>query len=170
MFYILTIINSKLIGLYHNATSPKAKKGLFPKILINDIRNLPVPQISLADQQPFIEKAQTMLDLTKQLNSLSFTFLDYLKAKMGNPSKLSNKLLKWYNLPDDAFLTEINKLAKTQKLANFDERAVFVAFKTDSKKIKEIQQALANTDAEIDRAVYALYKLSEEEIGVVENL
>ena len=89
---------------------------------------------------------------------------------MGNPSKLSNKLLKWYNLPDDAFLTEINKLAKAQKLANFDERAVFVAFKTDSKKIKEIQQALANTDAEIDRAVYALYKLSEEEIGVVENL
>ncbi|NBR94820.1 MAG: hypothetical protein EBT55_00735 [Proteobacteria bacterium] len=170
LFYILTIINSKLIGLYHNATSPKSKKGLFPKILINDIRNLPVPQISLADQQPFIEKAQTMLDLTKQLNSLSFTFLDYLKAKMGNPSKLSNKLLKWYNLPDDAFLTEINKLAKTQKLANFDERAVFVAFKTDSKKIKEIQQALANTDAEIDRAVYALYKLSEEEIGVVENL
>jgi hypothetical protein len=41
-------------------------------------------------------------------------------------------------LPDDTFLTEINKLAKVRKLANFDERAVFVAFKNDSKKIKEI--------------------------------
>ena len=167
--YITTILNSRINQFYSSLTMNSlgnattiAQKGIFEQ--------LPVPQISLADQQPFIEKAQTMLDLTKQLNSLSFTFLDYLKAKMGNPSKLSNKLLKWYNLPDDAFLTEINKLAKTQKLANFDERAVFVAFKTDSKKIKEIQQALANTDAEIDRAVYALYKLSEEEIGVVENL
>ncbi len=167
--YITTILNSRINQFYSSLTMNSlgnattiAQKGIFEQ--------LPVPQISLADQQPFIEKAKKMLDLTKQLNSLSFTFLDYFKAKMGNPSKLSNKLLKWYNLPDDAFLTEINKLAKTQKLANFDERAVFVAFKTDSKKIKEIQQALANTDAEIDRAVYALYKLSEEEIGVVENL
>ena len=65
---------------------------------------------------------------------------------------------------DDTFLTEIKKLAKVQKLANFDERAVFVAFKNDSKKIKEIQQALASTDAEIDRAVYVFYKLSAEEV------
>ena len=67
-------------------------------------------------------------------------------------------------MPDDTFLTEINKLAKVRKLANFDERAVFVAFKNDSKKIKEIQQALASTDAEIDRAVYVFYKLSAEEV------
>ena len=167
--YITTILNSRINQFYSSLTMNSlgnattiAQKGIFEQ--------LPVPQISLADQQPFIEKAQKMLDLTKQLNSLSFAFLDYLKAKMANLNKLSNKLLKWYNLPDDAFLIEINKLAKAQKLANFDERAVFVAFKTDSKKIKEIQQALANTDAEIDRAVYALYKLSEEEIGVVENL
>ena len=37
--YILTIVNSKLLGWYHNKTSPKANKGLFPKILVNDVRN-----------------------------------------------------------------------------------------------------------------------------------
>lgn len=41
-FYILGIINSKLLSFYHNKTSPKANKGLFPKILVNDVRNLPI--------------------------------------------------------------------------------------------------------------------------------
>ncbi len=168
--FILPILNSKLMGYYHNATSPKAKKGLFPKILINDIRNLPIPQITIAEQKPFIEKAQAMLNLTKQLGEFSSAFLEYLKAKMGSPSKLSTKLHKWYNLKDDEFLTEINKLAKVGKLTNFDERAIFTSFKDDGKKAKEIQSILTRTDAEIDKMVYALYGLSEEEIGVVESL
>ena len=41
-FYLLGILNSKLISYYSSLTSPKAKKGLFPKILVNDIRNMPI--------------------------------------------------------------------------------------------------------------------------------
>lgn len=40
--YILALLNSKLMSYYHINTSPKANKGLFPKILVNDIRNLPI--------------------------------------------------------------------------------------------------------------------------------
>ena len=40
--FVLGIINSELISFYHNITSPKANKGLFPKILVNDVRNLPI--------------------------------------------------------------------------------------------------------------------------------
>ena len=40
--YILGLLNSKLMSYYHINTSPKANKGLFPKILVNDIRNLPI--------------------------------------------------------------------------------------------------------------------------------
>ena len=40
--FVLGIVNSELISFYHNITSPKANKGLFPKILVNDVRNLPI--------------------------------------------------------------------------------------------------------------------------------
>ena len=40
--YLLGLINSKLMTYYHINTSPKANKGLFPKILVNDVRNLPI--------------------------------------------------------------------------------------------------------------------------------
>lgn len=41
-YYILAILNSSLISYYHNKTSPKANKGAFPKILVNDVRNIPI--------------------------------------------------------------------------------------------------------------------------------
>ncbi|MGD9731860.1 MAG: TaqI-like C-terminal specificity domain-containing protein [Desulfamplus sp.] len=74
--YLLSILNSKLMGWYHHSVSPKAKKGLFPKILINDVRNIPIPKISLEDQQPFIEKADIMLAKNREVNELKSDFIE----------------------------------------------------------------------------------------------
>jgi len=40
---LLGILNSKLAIFYHRNSSPKATKGAFPKILIYDINNFPLP-------------------------------------------------------------------------------------------------------------------------------
>jgi hypothetical protein len=72
--YCLAILNSNLIGWYHNKVSPKANKGLFPKILINDVRNIPLVEISIENQQPFIEKVDQILTL-KQSNPSADTSL-----------------------------------------------------------------------------------------------
>ncbi len=41
-FYILGILNSKLLTFYHKKSSPKANKGAFPKILIEDLKSFPI--------------------------------------------------------------------------------------------------------------------------------
>lgn len=41
---LLGILNSKLATFYHFNSSPKATKGAFPKILVNDINNFPLPE------------------------------------------------------------------------------------------------------------------------------
>ncbi len=64
-FYLLGIINSKLLSFYHNKTSPKANKGLFPKILVNDVRKLP---IQIADGNLYnllINKVEELIGLLK---------------------------------------------------------------------------------------------------------
>lgn len=63
--YCLGILNSSLIGWYHNKVSPKANKGLFPKILINDVRNIPIVEISKSKQKPIIDKVDKILSLKK---------------------------------------------------------------------------------------------------------
>lgn len=37
------ILNSRIASFYHFSASPKATKGLFPKILVGDLRSFPVP-------------------------------------------------------------------------------------------------------------------------------
>jgi type I restriction-modification system DNA methylase subunit len=64
--YILAILNSKLLGWYNYHTSPKAKKGLFPKILVNDVRNIPIPNLELEEQQPLISLVNQVLMLKSQ--------------------------------------------------------------------------------------------------------
>jgi adenine-specific DNA-methyltransferase len=61
-FYILGIINSKLLSFYHNKTSPKANKGLFPKILVNDVRNLPIKHQEGSLRDTLIEKVKLLMD------------------------------------------------------------------------------------------------------------
>lgn len=43
---ILAILNSKLATFYHFNHSPKATKGAFPKILVQDIKDFPIPEMS----------------------------------------------------------------------------------------------------------------------------
>lgn len=42
IYYILGIINSKMMTFYHIKSSPKSNKGMFPKILVADVRKLPI--------------------------------------------------------------------------------------------------------------------------------
>ena len=163
--YILVLINSTLLGWYHNKTSPKANKGLFPKILVNDVRNLPVKEISFEAQKPFIEKADKMLFLNKNLQELSQKFQRLLTRKF-ELEKLTTKLQDWYLLKFSEFVKELKKLKiKLSLKEEIEWEEIFLEKKEEAEKVKnEIEM----TDKEIDGMVYELYGLSEEEVRVVE--
>lgn len=94
---LLAILNSKLATFFHFKTSPKASKGAFPKILVYDIKNFPLPKS--------IENDRLLT--------------------------LVNEIIEIKNLNPEADITEL--------------------------------------DNEIDKIVYELYDLTEEEISIVEN-
>ena len=164
--YILTIINSKLLGWYHNKTSPKANKGLFPKILVNDVRNLPLVNISLEKQQPFIEKADKMLSLNKELQDLSQKFQRMLLRKF-DLEKLSTKLQEWYLLDFSDFIKELKRLKVKLSLSQESEWEEY--FLEEKSKAIAIDSEIKNTDKEIDSMVYKLYDLTDEEIKIIEE-
>jgi type I restriction-modification system DNA methylase subunit len=162
--YLLAILNSKMMGWYHNNTSPKAKKGLFPKILVNDVRNLPIK--SLSKQQPFIEKADLMLALNKELQEKKTRFINRITSNL-EIAKITKKLDAFYNFDFKTFVAELKKQKVKLTLVQQDEwEKYFAAYKTE---IKQLQTQINATDKEIDHKVYALYGLTEEEIGIVES-
>lgn len=95
--YVLALLNSTLLSFYKTKNSGSAKKDDFTQITLGDIRQLPIPNIEVALQRPFIK------------------------------------------LVDEILI---------------------------AKKIKE---STIKLEYEIDRMVYQLYNLTEDEIGLIEN-
>ncbi|MBI2731018.1 MAG: N-6 DNA methylase, partial [Sphingobacteriales bacterium] len=68
--FLLGVLNSKLISFYHTNTSPNAFKGTFPKILLQDLRDLPIPDVAVKANQSLhdeiVKLVNTMLQLQQQ--------------------------------------------------------------------------------------------------------
>ena len=164
--YILVILNSLLINFYHKYMYLDLEKDLFQKILIANCKKLPIKEISLQEQQPFIEKADKMLFLNKNLQEISQKFQRLLTRKF-ELEKLTTKLQDWYFLDFLEFIKELKK-AKI-KLSLKDEmewEEIFLEKKEEAEKVKN---EIEITDKEIDGMVYELYGLSEEEIKIIEG-
>ena len=164
--YLLLILNSSLIGFYHLRRSVKGNRELFPKVVINDIKNFPIKDITLSEQQPFIEKADKMLFLNKELQEQSQKFQRSLVRKFAF-TELPKKLQDWYLLSYAEFIKELAK--KKIKLSLSEEAEWETYFSTEAKKALEIKSQIEKTDKEIDQMVYALYELTEDEIQIVEE-
>ncbi len=63
---LLAILNSTLATFYHFNSSPKATKGAFPKILVEDIKTFPLPNISSSQQSNIIKLVDKIISLKLQ--------------------------------------------------------------------------------------------------------
>ena len=151
-WYIYRFIFGKAIRTMHFDNSVTSK--------------IPVPEISLEDQQPFIEKADIVLDKNKELHDIKTKFLNFLENKL-EIEKPSKKLQDWHLLNTKDFLKELSK--KKVKLGLEDEMAWTDLFEKKKKEALAIKEIIDRTDKEIDQMVYELYGLTEEEIKIVEG-
>ncbi|MDD2413382.1 MAG: TaqI-like C-terminal specificity domain-containing protein, partial [Bacteroidales bacterium] len=105
--FILAILNSRVIQFYYK-TVFSAETDIFPKIRIGQVKELPIKLISRLSQQPFIEKADLMLSLNKELQEKLQKFRNNIQREFGLDD-LSTKLQNWHLLTYSEFLKEIEK-------------------------------------------------------------
>jgi hypothetical protein len=107
-----------------------------------------------------------MLTLNKELQEQSQKFQRTIQRKF-ELEELPKKLQDWYLLSYSDFIKELGK--KKIKLTLSQEAEWEDYFMQESKKALEIKVTIDVTDKSIDKMVYELYGLSEEEIAIVEN-
>lgn len=164
--YILVVLNSTLISYYFMKNTAKSVRKLFPKIILNDLRKFPFKEISLKEQQPFIEKANKILTLNKELQEILQKFQRMIMREF-SLEKISTKLQNWYLLNFAEFIKELSKIKVKLNLSQkADWEDYFIAEKS---KAETLNNEITKTDKEIDRMVYELYGLNEEEIRIVES-
>jgi hypothetical protein len=168
---ILIILNSKITTFYYDYFYGSTKiGGGYIDLKGTQIANLPIPKLESLEQQiPFIQIADKILELNKNLQETKQNFINELKLE-----KLTKKLQNFEELTFEEFITEYTKALKLKfadKLAerNFKQewQAIFENDKTMACTLKE---QIEQTDKEIDKMVYELYGLNDDEIVIVENL
>ena len=163
--YIFTLLNSKLLKKYWEYKY-NDNKNLFPKIKGYQLDDLPLVNIPLEKQQPFIEKADKMLSLNRELQDLSQKFQRMLLRKF-DLEKLSTKLQEWYLLDFSDFIKELKRLKVKLSLSQESEWEEY--FLEEKSKAIAVDSEIKNTDKEIDSMVYRLYDLTDEEIKIIEE-
>ena len=165
-YYLLAIINSKLVSYLKTTGSTSATKDDFSQLTLNDLREIPIKLIPKKLQQPYILKVNTILEKTKEILVKKNKFLSRLKANL-KIDKISTKLDVFYDYDFITFVGELKKQKINLSLSQQDEwEDYFSSSKTD---INNLQYVSNKADKEIDQMVYELYGLTEEEIKIVEE-
>ncbi len=161
--FILTLLNSSLINWFYNNQFTN-DSNLTVNISKEYLSKIPIKEP--LDQYPFIEKADLMLSLNKDLQEVSYKFQRALEREFLLES-LPKKLQDWYLLTYAQFLKELEKKKVILSLSQKAEWEDY--FLKEQQKAIEIKRNIEDTDKEIDQMVYQLYGLTEEEIAIVEN-
>ncbi len=162
LLYLLAILNSKYASYLLDLIRGKGNIDVNPEY----IRNIPIPTISLEQQQPFIALADKMLTLNSDLQQKVSRFLRRI-GETYNLEKTTTALETFYTLNFSDFVKELGKQKVKLTLVQKDElEDYFNAYQAECQSLKT---AIATTDREIDQMVYALYGLTAEEIAVVEG-
>ncbi|MDD3877267.1 MAG: Eco57I restriction-modification methylase domain-containing protein [Bacteroidales bacterium] len=163
---ILPILNSKLFWFYLSNTGNVLRGGYIGvKRRILELFPIPLAK-TIYNSNTFIEKADIMLSLNKELHKLSQKFQRSIQREF-ELHDLSNKLQNWHELTYAELIKELEK--KKVKLSLSQKAEWEDYFTQESQKALELKSKIDATDKEIDRLVYELYGLSEEEIAIVES-
>ncbi len=164
--FLLAIINSSLFGVYFIRKFARDEKT-FPEIRVSEVKMLPIKIILPKAQKNFIDKVDKMLSLNKELQIEQNNFLKTLKEEK-NTKNFNTKLQNFQNLEYEEFKKELRKKKiKINLGAENNEWREY--FNTSKQKTNKLQTQIDRTDNEIDKMVFNLYKLTDEEILIIEN-
>ena len=162
--YYLGIMNSKVMWFFLKNTGSEYGGGYYV-FKTNYLKPFPLPEIS-KNSQLIIDFVNQQLKNNKDLQEQSQKFQRTIQRKF-ELEELPKKLQDWYLLSYAEFIKELSK--KKVKLSLSQEAEWEDFFIQESKKALEIKSTIDVTDKSIDKMVYELYGLTDEEISIVEN-
>jgi hypothetical protein len=119
------------------------------------------------DQQPLADLTDMQMKQVEQLQSKRSRFLRRLSENVEGV-KITSALQTFDQLDFKAFVAELKKQKIKLSLTQQDEWEDY--FNQYADACQQLKTQIAATDGEIDRRVYELYGLTEEEISIVEGM
>jgi type I restriction-modification system DNA methylase subunit len=163
--YALAILNSKLLDYFYWTINPEKGEAM-AQVKAFHLGLLPIKNITLSEQQPFIEKTDQMLSLNADLQTKRQRFLKRLSDNFDG-IKINTALEHFDESDFKQFVAELKKQKIILSLKQQDEWEEY--FNEYKSECNQLSARISETDNAIDKMVYELYGLTEEEIGIVEK-
>ncbi len=168
---VLAILASNMCSAFFKKSNVNLDRKAFPKLNVNHIEKFPIPEINEKVNSGFIEIIDDVLELNEEYAKLNSKFSKFFQSNF-KLVKLPRNLQNWHELDFSDFINELNKAIKKvggEKLTKTDEMDWMDVFETKKAEAQTLKTEIDKTDIEIDAMVYKLYKLTDEEIQIVEN-
>lgn len=165
---ILCLLNSKLINWFYNNAFTN-ESTLTVNVSKEYLSQIPI--VKPSNQEEFVSKADAVLNFYQELNNKEIQFIKYLTSQYPSIEE-SRSIQNWTDLTFSEFILELKKFTeKTTNniLSKSEEMEWMELFETKLKETIKLKSMIKNYRQDIDRMVYELYGLTEEEIQIVEN-
>lgn len=164
--YLLAYLNSKLFSYCEVNFNSSLQRDDFPAFSLTDFKEFPIPIVSPSEQYHFVNLVNSMLALNKNLQAKRNRFYHRLKDNFED-IKITGALETFDLLEFKEFIRELGKQKIKLSLVQQDEwEEYFGQYKLECNAISE---QISDTDKQIDRLVYQLYNLTEDEIAMIEQ-
>lgn len=160
--YLAAILNSKVISFYFMKNTPKAVRQMFPKLILHDLRRFPLPEVDL--------------DIKERIAKLTDSIQNKYRSLFDVSDKAENYVFTEYHTKvpftvDLEWKTFIAKLDKQKvRLTNTQKEDLLSWFSDKQDKMKNFDWEIKELNNKINNEIYKLYKLTDNEIEIIEEL
>ena len=162
---LLAVLNSKIVWIFLTSICV-VRSGGYIEVKPQYFEQIPIPPIPDNLAISLVESVDKMLTLNAELQQKVSRFLRRI-TETYQLEKTTAALATFYTLNFADFAKELGKQKVKLTLVQKDELEDY--FNAYAAECQQLKTAIATTDHEIDRMVYALYGLTDEEIAVIEN-
>jgi hypothetical protein len=165
--FTVAILNSKLITYLYRLLSGEIGRVL-SQVKPTVLNNVPFPKVDELGQSFLIDKSLEIQSAKQALYEERNSFLKLLNSEF-NLEIVRKALGNWFELEFSGFLKELEKAIKPKKLTLPQKSEWIQHFENKKSKALELKNKIDLIDHKIDQMVYELYKLTSEEIELIET-
>lgn len=168
-WYVLAVLNSSSLWFCFKGLAPSVRGGFY-RFKGQYVERLPIPDASSSDRLKIGEIAKQNHILAEQRFIKRGELCHRIASDLGGnaDAKLNQKLQAWWELDFPAFRAEVKKCFKTDiPLAERSDWESFLT--TEAAKVAELSRAITANEVELNKLVYALFNLNEEDILLIES-
>ncbi|HQT03604.1 MAG TPA: N-6 DNA methylase [Thiotrichales bacterium] len=174
-WFLLGLLNSAPYWFLITALAPSVRGGFY-ELRAQYMETLPIPDATEAQKAQIAELAQACQSLTEQRYAIEQKVAHRLVSNLcpaDKTAKLTQKAQTWWALDFTSLQNELKKsfgLKASDKLIPLKDQDEWEDYvNSNRQQIAQLNQQISEKEAAMNQAVYALFGLSEEEVGMVEG-